>query len=140
MSEQNEKNCNSCGCSCGSKKEALERAKKYNIDGVTYNLEHAFFNEKIYKDDPKFSLKKLNRGEYRELAAKDILWFRKGSHQYDPSALPDVGSKIIIGHTPSHLRRGVNLDLRNQYGRSIKVICVDGGLTFGNPMLKYVAG
>ena len=113
---------------------------KHDFDGITYNLAHAFFNEKIYKADPKFNLKKLNEGIFDELDANNILWFRKGEYQYDTNSLPDPRSKVIIGHTPAKLREGVNLDLRNQYGQTIKVICVDNGLTFGNPMLKYVAG
>ena len=113
---------------------------KHYYDGIEYNLAHAFFNEKLYKANPTYSLHDLYVGENERLNPDQVLWFRKETDSYNPATLPSTNSKMIIGHTPLELRQGVNLNLTNQYHQTVRVICVDGGVTFGNDMLKYVAG
>ena len=70
----------------------------------------------------------------------NILWFRKKHGSYDPRTLPSKDTIVVIGHTPKCSRINQNLNLKNENGEAIIVHCVDGGITFGDAMLKYDGG
>lgn len=128
----------------------LQRTHTYK--GQTYSLAHAFFNQNIYKENPNFSLEDLYRshnGIYNGNSPySQIIWYRKKDNifspenTYYPEDVP-ANTTIIIGHTPTQIREGINLDLRNCKGGITKVICVDGGIAYqtaNDIMLKYEGG
>lgn len=113
---------------------------KYN--GKSYALAHAFFDKDVYDENPNFSLKILEDCTPRSYEGKlaNILWFRKAKmpNDYRYDNLPPANTIMVIGHTPETHREGENLDLLNTDGQTIKVVCVDGGITYdGGGMLKY---
>lgn len=112
-----------------------------------YALAHAFFNQSLYDEAPKYSLENLYRlkrqygsssKSYRYVS--DILWFRKGKDGYLKEDLPGKGIIEIIGHTPLESRQGKNLDLERKDGSTLMVRCVDGGVAYDGIMLKYDGG
>lgn len=113
----------------------LQREHYYNTK--RFVLVHALFNEKLYKENPGFSLEDYRKANGNNGRYYNILWFRKQSDTYDPSWLPEKGTTMIIGHTPAAYRGNLNLSLKNQYGNIIEVHCVDGGITYGGTMLKF---
>ena len=114
---------------------------KHEFNGQNYVLAHAFFNDLIYALNPNFNLKTL--GSMRNKLAHDlgnqIMWFRKQNDRYQPEYVPHNVIEVI-GHTPEFYRGKENLDLQNNYGETIKVICVDGGIAYNGDMLKYDGG
>lgn len=116
------------------------------FDNQRYCLSHAFFNEKIYRKNPNYSLENMfqestKKGYNAYSDSEQILWYRTGD-RYDVSTVP-VNSVIVIGHTPKMFREGENLDLYNYKGELTKVICVDNGIAYqmdNNEMSKYVSG
>ena len=115
----------------------------HEFDGKKFVLAHAFFYQNLYMENPNYSLESIhqigssktgnNLKKYRELC--NVLWYRTGDY-YNSM---DVPTEVIevIGHTPKHTRKGLNLDLENAAGGITKVFCVDGGVAFGYDMLKY---
>ena len=67
------------------------------------------------------------------------MWFRKQDDRYQPEYVPHNVIEVI-GHTPEFYRGKENLDLQNNYGETIKVMCVDGGIAYNGDMLKYDGG
>ena len=128
----------------------LQRTHLYK--GKSYSLAHAFFNQNIYRENPNFSLEDLYRshnGRYDGYSPySQIIWYRKKDNMYsseNPYNKEDVpaNTTIIIGHTPTQIRKGVNLDLRNCKDGITKVICVDGGIAYqttNDIMSKYESG
>ena len=118
--------------------ENLPIQKEHYYDNQRYVLAHALFNERLFKKNQSFSLKDY---EKNHIFYEDILWFRKKFdtpyEYYDKESLPRDDSIMIIGHTPKHLRKGKNLDLINSYGETIKVYCVDGGISYDGVMHKF---
>lgn len=86
--------------------------------GKKYAMAHAFFNQKIYDQNPNYSLNDyINSGANPSSESGNILWFRKGRGKYDPATLPESDVTMIVGHTPN----ADNLDLDG-----VRVIDVDG--------------
>ena len=118
----------------------LPLQREHFYKGKRYVLAHAFFDQKTFERDPNFSLKKYRFFKGNNGAYSNILWFRKASSdKYDRISVPEKGTTMIIGHTPLSSRDGINLDLKNEYGNWIEVICVDGGIAYDGLMLKYSA-
>ena len=115
-------------------KQPLQKVHIYN--GKTYVFAHAFFNLNIFKSNYAFNLDDYARlGFNPESKEYQILWFRPGN-KYDPMDVPPNVIEII-GHTPEKLRKGKNLDLINSSGTYTDVYCVDGGISYGDEMLKF---
>lgn len=115
----------------------LQREHLYR--GKRFVMAHALFNNKLFRENPYFSLKDYrksggNKGEYLNL-----LWYRKRNWRfpYDPAWLPKKGDVMVIGHTPLFDRGDTPLDLENAYGNAIEVYCVDGGVSYNDPMLSF---
>lgn len=113
----------------------------HGFNGKVYGLAHAFFNQTAYMKYPNLCLKDEDRldNNFKE-KFMDILWFRKENQGYDKSDVPRANIEVIVGHTPLVYRKGANLDLKNEYGETVKVHCVDGGLSYTGDMLKYDGG
>lgn len=121
--------------------QPLQREHYY--DGTRFVFAHAFFNQRIYDQNPSFALKNLYRLKFRTDEYNkpgNILWFRKG--QYDnpeeisTSEVP-TNAIMVIGHTPVYYRYGLDLSLENKNGEMTPVFCVDGGISYGDEMLKF---
>ena len=113
----------------------LQREHWYR--GKRFVMAHALFNDVLFRNNPDFSLKDYrksggNRGQY-----KNLLWYRKNDNRYNPAWLPKKGDVMVIGHTPLFFRGDTPLDLENAYGDTIEVYCVDGGVSYSDPMLSY---
>lgn len=92
--------------------------KRIEKGGQKYAMAHALFNQKIYDQNPNYSLNDyINDGANVSSDVGNILWFRKGQSSYDPSALPESDVIMIVGHTPN----ATDLDLNG-----VRVIDVDG--------------
>lgn len=118
----------------------IQRVHKYNSN--TYVLAHALFNQKLYEYNPDYCLYNYFKDSNVSMSRRvyNTLWFRKNKvGEYIPSEMPDCNSIMVIGHTPSHYVDG-SLDLADRNGNVIKVYCVDGGIAYGNEMLKYDGG
>ena len=118
----------------------LPLQKEHYFEGKRYVLAHALFNEKLYKENKNFSLEDYRRSGGYSGKHRNIIWFRKNDDYYDRTALPRRNSIMIIGHTPLKYRENENLDLKNSYGETVPVKCVDGGIAYDGRMLKYVGG
>lgn len=126
--------------------QPLQRTHNYN--GQKYVLSHAFFDQKIYNENPNFSLANyfearkqgINNRLYAD--AYRMLWFRKGEDNYPMESCPLSDSVMIIGHNPDLKNKLDSYDLVDKYGNMVKVHCVDGGLAYkaGEGMLKYDGG
>ena len=118
--------------------QPIQRVHQYN--GKKYALAHAFFDKKLYDSHRRLC---FNSCTYDGLSkdilerATNVLWFRKGKDKYDQSLVPSSDYTIIIGHTPLHHRKGMNINLTNEKGEEVKVYCVDGGIVSNLTMLKY---
>ena len=113
----------------------LQREHWYH--GHRFVMAHALFNDRLFKENSRFSLKDYrreggNRGKY-----VNLLWYRKADDRYNPAWLPKKGVRMVIGHTPLFYRGDTSLDLENAYGDTIEVYCVDGGVIYGDPMLSF---
>lgn len=118
----------------------LQVMHKYN--NQEYAFAHAFFNQRLYYYNPNLCLNDLVNAKNTNLykVAENILWFRKTDSQnkYNPHDCPNPNVIEVIGHTPEKYRQGLNsLDLKNEKGQTIKVKCVDGGVSYGGSMLKF---
>ena len=122
---------------------SLPIQSRHYYNGVEYNAAHALFNEELYEKKPKFNLADFVEAS-DEKDINNVLWFRKGKDGYNKSTLPKNSRSImVIGHTPLTSRGTNDMTLVNGDDKKIKVICVDGGMTFGykgGKMLKYVTG
>lgn len=118
-------------------KQPLQRIHEYN--GKKYALAHALFDKKVYMNDKDFSLEKLNfattEEEYKR--CQNMIWFRKLNDKYELDAPPSSDYTMIIGHTPQSLEHPNNLNLKNEFGKIVKVVCVDGGINHTNRMLAF---
>ena len=114
---------------------------KHEFNGQSYALTHAFFNDFIYSLNPDFNLKILSsmKNKLARNLENQIMWFRKQDDSYNKEYVPSNVIEVI-GHTPEIYRSGANLDLKNNNGETIKVICVDGGIAYNGDMLKYDGG
>ena len=114
---------------------------KHEFNGQSYALTHAFFNDFIYSLNPDFNLKILSsmKNKLARNLGNQIMWFRKQDDSYNAEYVPSNVIEVI-GHTPEFYRSGANLDLKNNNGETIKVICVDGGIAYNGDMLKYDGG
>ena len=117
---------------------SLPIQKEQYYDNQRYVLAHALFNELLFQEIPNYSLKDYSK---QLLKYDDILWFRKrfeyAHDYYKKENLPDSNSIMIIGHTPVQFRKDKNLDLINKEGQTVKVYCVDGGITYGGILHKF---
>lgn len=113
----------------------IQREHYYN--NKRYALAHAFFNQKLFNKNPNITLYDYVKsgGYFGDMS--NILWFRKFKGSYDPKTLPGKDTIVVIGHTPKKIRMGLDLNLKNEKGETIVVICVDGGISYGDDMLKY---
>ena len=76
-------------------------------NGMGYAFAHAVFDEKLYKHDPKYNLRKAandkRNGNNQYLSnLRNLLWYREGSNNSidtENMVLPQ-GSIMIAGHTP----------------------------------------
>ena len=75
---------------------------------------------------------------------ENVLWFRKYEDKrasyYSKSRVPSSDNIIVIGHTPSTVYDKDKYNLIGSDNKEVKVMCVDGGVTFNYPMLKYEGG
>ena len=117
--------------------QRVQQVHTYN--GQKYALAHAFFDMNVYRENKNLDLRELCE---RSGKLAHIVWYRKGYNKDEDNSLIDAvpsGDYIeVIGHTPNGRKR--NLDLINKYGEHVKVMCVDGGLTYGGDILKYDGG
>lgn len=120
--------------------QPLQRTHEFK--GQKFAFAHALFDAKIYNKVKDLSFDKLYKiqsmlsdREIEEL--EKMLWFRKDESDYDSRNLPSNDFIMVIGHTPEKYRRGMNLDLVNAKGQTIKVVCVDGGIAYNGTMLKF---
>lgn len=124
--------------------ENLPIQRKHEYDGKTYALAHAFFDEKLYKYNPNYSLRDYFQNRQSRLAhmANNVLWFRlKNNDPYDVEACPTADTVMVIGHTRTNDPNDRSYDLKDKYGRTVTVHCVDGGIAYnGYAMLKYDGG
>ena len=116
---------------------SLQIQHEHYYNNKRYALAHAFFNQQLFSVNPNFTLE-----DYVKLGGylgplSHILWFRKKEKNYDPKMLPSSDKITIIGHTPKKVRKDLNLNLENEQGEKIIVICVDGGISYGDEMLKF---
>ena len=115
----------------------------HHSNGKKFVFAHAFFNQKIYDQNPSFALKDLyhftfGTKEYKKPG--NILWYRKGrSSNFEEVSIAEVPTDaiMVIGHTPECYRQGTDLSLNNKKGTKTPVFCVDGGVSYGDQMLKY---
>lgn len=120
--------------------ESLPIQREHYFNNQRYALAHAFFDQQLFENNPNATLQDyVNTGGYYG-PLSNILWFRKRNGKYNPSNLPSSETIVVIGHTPKRIREGENLNFKNELGEIIKVFCVDGGVTFGDEMLKYDGG
>lgn len=127
-------------------RQPLQRTHTYK--GQKYVLSHAFFDQKIYNENPNFSLvdffKAKKQGINNKLYADAyrMLWFRKGKDNYPIESCPLSDNVMVIGHNPNLSGELDSYDLTDMYGNNVKVHCVDGGLSYnaGEGMLKYDGG
>ena len=132
----------------------LQRLHQYN--GQVYALAHAFFDQKLYDEDPNYSLNSLFNDSKKHLAGERVLWFRKkdvfgkGKSIADDKVnamerkiikecSPSSDVIVVIGH--SKTKKGSREhDLINKHGDVVTVHCVDGGIAYNGSMLKYDGG
>ncbi len=114
----------------------LPLQKMHTFANQKYALAHAFFNNKIYKQNPSFSLKDAYQSK-QDKSVQNILWFRKAKDTYSKEEVPSGDVIEVIGHTPESYRNDMCLDLENSDNETVKVHCVDGGIAYGGTMLKY---
>ena len=123
--------------------ENLPLQVRHYYNGVEYNAAHALFNEELYEKNPDFNLSDFVKLT-KEQDIFNVLWFRKGEGGYNKKTLPKNNKSImVVGHTPLTSRQKMDMTLENGAGKKIKVMCVDGGMTFdniGGKMLKYITG
>lgn len=108
--------------------------------GQKYAFAHAFFDMELYKENPNLSLNDALKSDNIRRRVKEILWFRKEKDEYISSKVPSKDYIEVIGHTPYETRWNISLDLKNAEGDTVKVVCVDGGIAYGDKMLKYDGG
>lgn len=119
--------------------ENLPLQRVHSFNSQMFVFAHAFFDQTLYEENPNYSLKKMyqiasyDKERYKKLW--NVLWFRSDG-SYNPKDVPS-GVIEVIGHTPARIRYDLNLDLKNNDGTMTKVFCVDGGVVFGDEMLKY---
>ena len=139
-------------------KQPLQREHYYN--GQRYVFAHAFFNQKVFEENPDFSLKNLHEysfakesdsffgvytypfkdKEYNKLG--NIIHYRKLDYNYnlEEISIDEVPTDaiMVIGHTPLTVRRGEFINsIRNKNGKLTEIYCVDGGISYGGKMLQY---
>lgn len=114
-------------------RQPLQRTHEFN--GKKYAFSHAFFEYKLYKDNPSFALKDIPSNQ--RIGSLSVLWYRAQDGVYDPRSVPPAEYEEVIGHTPTFCREGVNLDLKNANGERVKVHCVDDGTFKNGTMLKF---
>lgn len=119
---------------------SLPIQREHYFEGKRYVLAHALFNEKLFQKNKYFSLEDYRKARRFSKKYQNILWFRKENDDYDKKTLPRGDSIMVIGHTPQCYRDGLNLDLVNEYGETVKVHCVDGGIAYEGIMQKYTGG
>ena len=132
----------------------LQRMHQYN--GQVYALAHAFFDQKLYNEDPNYNLNKLFSDPSKQSAGERVLWFRKKDVFGKAKSIADdkvnyVERKVIreccpssdvivvIGHSKT-IKGSREHDLVNKYGDTVTVHCVDGGIAYNGSMLKYDGG
>ncbi len=139
-------------------KQPLQREHYYN--GQRYVFAHAFFNQKVFEENPDFSLKNLHEYSFAKLSDSyfglytypfkdkeynklgNIIHYRKLDHNYnlEEISIDEVPTDaiMVIGHTPLTVRRGESINsIRNKNGKLTKMYCVDGGISYGGKMLQY---
>lgn len=119
----------------------LQKIHYYN--GKKFVLSNNFFNQRLYKENPKLSLKDLytikisNPKEYEDLL-KTIYFINNGSDfNYHPNDLPSSRDVMVIGHLPSKYRVNKTLDLENSNGEIVKIFCVENGFAYDGSIFKY---
>ena len=121
------------------------QVKHFGIDKQTYCICHAFFDEKLYQKNQNYSLSSfIGANHLLKYELENILWFRKyednRTSYYSKSRVPSSDNIIVIGHTPSTVYDKDKYNLIGSDNKEVKVMCVDGGVTFNYPMLKYEGG
>ncbi len=108
----------------------------HTYKGQKYALAHAFFDMNEYRKNSNLNLLDLSSNSN----LNHIVWFRKGQNNNKSlvNAVPSGDYIEVIGHTPHGGKQ--DLDLINSKGERVKVVCVDGGFTFGGEILKYDGG
>ena len=107
--------------------------------GQRYCLAHAIFNQKIYDRNPNLAFKHINSIPVSNATNPyiNILWYRKAGRGERLDYLPSPKDIMIIGHTPHRDMRD-DFNLQNQFGQTIRVVNVDGGLARANAEFMYV--
>ena len=118
----------------------LPLQREHYCENKRFVLAHALFDETLFKENRYFSLEDYRNNGSHHGKYKNLLWFRKRKDSYNPSSLPRKDTTMIIGHTPLCYREGDNLNLKNSYGETVNIECVDGGIAYDGRMLKYSAG
>ena len=125
----------------------------HQFDGQTYALAHAFFDQKLYNEDPDYNLNKYFSNSHKRASGERVLWFRKQdvfgrSKSIADDKVNNVERKIIkdccpssdvivvIGHSKTKCNSREH-DLINKHGDIVTVHCVDGGIASNGVMLKY---
>ena len=121
------------------------QVKHFGIDKQTYCICHAFFDEKLYQKNQNYTLASfIGANHILKYELENILWFRKyednRTSYYSKSRVPSSDNIIVIGHTPSTVYDKDKYNLIGSDNKEVKVMCVDGGVSFDLPMLKYDGG
>ena len=121
------------------------QVKHTGRDGQIYCLAHAFFDEKLYQTNQNYSLSSfMSANHLLKYELENVLWFRKYEDKrvsyYAKSRVPSSDNIIVIGHTPSTIYDIDKYNLIGSDNKEVRVMCVDGGVTFNYPMLKYEGG
>lgn len=116
----------------------------HHYQGKKYVLAHALFNQALYDYNPYYCLDDYfmeNPNSKVRRMAFDSMWYRKERDGlYNPKELPMSDVSMVVGHTPLRFRKGLDLNQKDINNRDISVYCVDGGIAYGNSMLKYDGG
>ena len=121
------------------------QVKHIGKDKQTYCICHAFFDEKLYQKNQNYTLASfIGANHILKYELENILWFRKyednRTSYYSKSRVPSSDNIIVIGHTPSTVYDKDKYNLIGSDNKEVKVMCVDGGVSFDLPMLKYDGG
>lgn len=81
--------------------------KKINVNGITYALSHAYFDDDLYNYDNQFNMEKAlqiemsRTNEFILNKFRTAMWYREGdtNTQYAPVTYPK-DCVMVVGHTP----------------------------------------
>lgn len=135
---------------------SLPIQRMHQYDGQVYALAHAFFDQKLFDDDPNYNLNTYFSNSHKHASGERVLWFRKqdvfgkGKSIADDKVnlverkiikecCPSSDVIVVIGHSKTKCNSREH-DLVNKYGDTVTVHCVDGGIASNGVMLKYDGG